>query len=88
VSPKRELTSENVRAYLGRPWGTLAQLKEAHWEQAYRTDPLSAFRASMDLWELLHQAGRIEDPAEREADLEAHLALRALLDRTAHVRPR
>ena len=85
---KAELAPDNVRAFLTRPWQALAKLKGDHWEHAHAVDPLAAFRASAELWELLHEAGRTADPALREADFASHLTLRALLDRTANVRPR
>lgn len=87
VRPKAELTPDNVRAFLARPWQALAKLKGDHWEQADAADPLSAFRASAELWELLHESGHTADPSLREADFASHLKLRALLDRTANVRP-
>jgi hypothetical protein len=88
VSAGGKLTLENVQAFLARPWGELAALKEDHWRTALLTDPLATFRASEALWELLHEQGHTTNEAERRADFDAHLRLRALLDRTANVRPR
>ncbi len=86
ASPK--LTAANVRAFLARPWDELARLKERHWRDALLVDPLATFHASEALWEVLHELGHTTNEAERQADFEAHLRLRALLDRTAHVRSR
>jgi len=88
VSEGPKLTSSNVRAFLGRPWDQLARSKERHWREAHLADPLATFRASEALWEVLHETGHTTNERERQADLEAHLRLRALLDRTANVRPR
>jgi hypothetical protein len=82
------ITPENVRAFLQRPWAELAELKERHWREALQADPLATFKASASLWEVLRATGHTVDPQERQADLEAHLRLRALLDRTANVRAR
>lgn len=88
VSHGAKLTPTNVRAFLGRPWDALAKSKERHWREANLADPLATFHASESLWEILHEAGHTTNESERSADLDAHLRLRALLDRTAHVRPR
>jgi hypothetical protein len=88
VSGSAKLTRANVRAFLDRPWGEVATLKEDHWRAALLADPLATFRASEALWEALHQEGHTTNEVERRADFEAHLRLRALLDRTAHVWPR
>jgi hypothetical protein len=84
----RHLDPANVRAFLSRPWEKLAKLKEEHWADAFAADPLSTFFASESLWEVLHAEGHTTNASERAHDFEAHLRLRALLDRTALVRPR
>jgi hypothetical protein len=88
MSSRAALTKENVRAFLGRPWAELAERKERHWREALLADPLATFNASAALWEVLRDSGHTVDPSERQADLDAHLRLRALLDRTARVRAR
>ena len=88
MSGHSRIDAANVRAFLGRPWGELARLKEQHWRDALLSDPLATFRASEALWQVLHDHGHTTNAAERRADLEAHLRLRALLDRTTHVRVR
>lgn len=88
MSAHPKLTAANVRAFLGRPWHELAALKERHWRDALAVDPLATFRASEALWEVLHELGHTTNAEERGADFEAHLRLRALLDRTANVEPR
>ena len=77
-----------MQAFLGRPWKELAELKDRHWREALAADPLATFRASEGLWEFLRAAGHTENETERDADLKAHLRLRELLDRTAHVNAR
>lgn len=86
MAARTELDKANVRAFLARPWKRLAELKEQHWREALETDPLATFRASEALWERLFEAGHVTNEGERRADLEAHLRLRALLDRTGHVK--
>jgi hypothetical protein len=80
------ITKANLNRFLSRPWDELAALKARHWSEALEADPLATFRASEELWELLREQGHTIDPSERAADLEAHLHLRALLDRTRHVK--
>jgi hypothetical protein len=77
------LTRANVKAFLSRPWDELADLKLRHWREAHAKDPLATFRASESLWQVLRETGHTVDAVERQADLDAHLRLRALLDRTA-----
>jgi hypothetical protein len=88
MSQRAALTAENVRAFLGRPWAELAELKERHWREALEADPLATFKASAALWKLLRDTGHTENPTERQADFDAHRRLRELLDRTANVRAR
>jgi hypothetical protein len=76
----------NVTAFLSRPWKKLAELKEQHWRGALDADPLATFRASEALWERLFETGHVTNEEERKADFEAHRRLRALLDRTRHVK--
>lgn len=78
----------NVTAFLSRPWKRLATLKEEHWRGALAEDPLSTFHASEALWERMREMGHVTDVNERQADFEAHLRLRALLDRARHVKAR
>ena len=88
MSAKSKLTAANVRAFLARPWDALTSLKEDHWRKALLADPLATFRASEALWELLEETGHTRNEEERNADFEAHLRLRASLDRAASVRSR
>lgn len=81
----RSITKANLTRFLSRPWGELAALKQRHWSEALEADPLATFRASEDLWELLRESGHTTDASERAADFDAHVRLRALLDRTRHV---
>ena len=80
------ITKANLTRFLSRPWDELAELKQRHWSEALEADPLATFYASEELWELLRERGRTTNPSERAADLNAHLRLRALLDRTRHVK--
>jgi hypothetical protein len=84
----RPLDPKNVRAFRSRPWETLAKLKQDHWAEAFAADPLSTFFASAAMWEVLHAEGHTANVEERASDFEAHLRLRALLDRAALVRTR
>lgn len=88
MESRASVTRANVRAFLARPWEQLGALKARHWREALEADPLATYRASEALWEVLSQQGHTTDPRARAADLEAHLRLRALLDRTAHVKAR
>ena len=88
MTREQTVTKENARAFLDRPWAELAELKERHWREALESDPLATFRISAELWAYLHRMGRTTNDAERQADFDAHRRLRALLDRTAHVRNR
>ncbi len=74
-----------MRAFLARPWDELTSRKEDHWREALLADPLATFRASEALWELLEETGHTKNEGERSADFEAHLRLRASLDRAARV---
>ena len=82
------MTPTNIRAFLSRPWEELEALKARHWREALEADPLVTYRASEALWERLHEQGQVDDPEARRADLEMHLRLRALFDRTAGVQAR
>lgn len=82
------MTRANIEAFLARPWAELEAMKARHWREALRADPLATFRASEALWEVLHREGHTTNREERDADLEAHLRLRAILDRAAHVEAR
>jgi hypothetical protein len=88
VGGSAKLNAANVRAYLGRPWDELTRAKEHHWREALRADPLATFHASEALWQLLRETGHTTNESERQEDYEAHLRLRALLDRTSNVRAR
>jgi hypothetical protein len=82
-APARAITKANLNRFLSRPWDELAALKQRHWSEALEADPLATFHASE---ELLRESGHTTNPSERAADLDAHLRLRALLDRTSHVK--
>lgn len=84
----RIIDKASVRAFLGRPWAELEALKADHWREALDVDALATYRASEALWERLYEQGMTSNPASRAADLETHVRLRALLDRTAHVKAR
>jgi hypothetical protein len=80
------ITKANLSRFLSRPWDELAALKERHWSEALEADPLATFHASEELWELLRETGHTTSASERDEDLQAHLRLRALLDRTRDVK--
>jgi hypothetical protein len=80
------ITKANLQRFLSRPWDELEALKQRHWSEALEADPLATFHASEELWELLREGGHTNNPSERAVDLDAHLRLRALLDRTRHVK--
>ena len=80
------ITKANLTRFLSRPWDELAALKQRHWSEALEADPLATFRASEELWELLRESGHTTNSSERAADFDAHIRLRALLDRTRNVK--
>jgi hypothetical protein len=80
------ITKANLQAFLSRPWDELAALKEQHWREAQEADLLATFHASEALSEHVRENGAGPDPKERAADFDAHLRLRALLDRTRDVK--
>jgi hypothetical protein len=85
---KRSISTADAKAFMARPWSELVELERRHWKDALAADPLATFRASEALWELLRDEGHTTNAVERDADLQAHVRLRALLDRAAHVRAR
>lgn len=77
------LDPAQLRDYAGREWGRPERLARAH-----RAGQPLAQKVALAI--ALYEAARAScpgwpDEATRRADFEAHLRLRALLDRAAHV---
>jgi hypothetical protein len=80
---------KGVRAFLDRDHEAAEALKREYWADRFRADWRSTWDASQSL--LAHaRSVRPEYPSDedREADLAAHISLRARLDRAAHALPR
>lgn len=75
--------AEDLRSYAGRDWGAPERLASIH---RVNLPVEQKVQLAIDLYE----AARIANPgwpseADRRADFSAHLRVRALLDRAAHV---
>ena len=83
----RPLDPESARAYLQRGWGEAKALDRAHWASERRDRGSAAtLEIASSLFEHMRRV-RPEWPTPEEArvDLEHHVRLKALLDRTARV---
>jgi hypothetical protein len=81
------VTRAELEEYLGRPWSELEDSRRRFWAERYAAEgPAATLAASRVLWQRM-KAVRPEwpDEAERAADFEHHVRLKALLDRTADV---
>ena len=78
---------KDLAAFVDRDWGRVRASKEAYWAQTTRErGPLQGLRAGAALWE----HARSGDPSwpderTRQADLEHHIRMCALLRRLEHV---
>lgn len=72
-----------VRGYMGRDWAALEALKDEHWllrRSQMSADERLGVAAELRRW--AHQLRpQVDWEAERQADLEAHIRLSALLRR-------
>lgn len=82
----RDLDPASLRAFVRRDWNATADLDLL----ARASQPIEQ---KLRIAEALYEAARATVPgwpseADRLADLEHHIAVRRLLERAAHVRPR
>jgi len=74
-----------VREFLGRDWAKVADARRDHWAALFERDPRALWDAAQGL--LAHARNLRPDfpwDEAREADLQAHAALRSQLDAAAH----
>jgi hypothetical protein len=79
------MDARTVREYLDRDWGAVADARRDYWAALFERDPRALWDAAQGL--LAHARSLRPDfpgDEEREADLDAHTALRSKLDAAAH----
>ena len=79
------MDARSVREFLARDWDAVADARRDHWAALFNRDPRALWDAAQGL--LAHvRSLRPDFPGdeEREADLQAHAALRSRLDAAAH----
>jgi hypothetical protein len=76
---------EALRAFASRDWQSAVTSKAEYWSTRSRQNPLSTWNAAQGLLAYVRRL-RPSFPSEaaRDEDLDAHIALRARLDRAAH----
>lgn len=83
------MNQATVQDFVNRNWARLSALDRTYWATEYqRNGSRAAQRASQILWQHMKSI-RPEwpEPAERERDLENHIAWKQLLDRIANDLP-
>ena len=83
------MDAAEIRAYMRRDWDAVASMKSDYWAERFRQDRLATWRASQAM--LLHASrvgSSLATTGDRDADLDVHLRLRSILDRSAHAFPR
>ncbi len=81
--------ARRIRAYLNRDWAPAGASKRRYWARERRVrGARETLAASCALWEHVRTVRPDwPTPRDRKQDLEHHLAMKRLLDRTAHVFP-
>lgn len=78
------MEKRRIREFLARDWQKAADAKSEYWARLFRDDPRAVWESAQALLAHVRKI-RPAFPAsdERDADLSAHQALRAQLDRAA-----
>lgn len=84
------MVTRGIREYVNRDWRALRESKDAYWaDRIARLGPGEALRIADELRrQMLDRDPHWPDPASRQADLETHVRLAALVRRADSARRR
>lgn len=80
-----KVKDSDIREYAGRQWDRLSEMDRSYWAAEYRRNGSGASqRVFLSLWQHMKSIrDDWPDERERQQDLDHHIALKQLLDRTA-----